>query len=223
MRGEPSAEAWASRIMGRVCRLGAGDRAPARPICRTVRGREGKVRCFGVEEIAGIHSQHAGVSSSTAPSNGAPGGPPISCAGNTKYARNEYFVSEYGPRVSAPPPTAAMSPAPSGPPTWLGRRRSTRSGGSATSGVRPAGSPSAFPTASCATWGGGWSSSSTAQEIEANNWSLTPVRYVGVATENEDFDFATVLREIHAELAELDAESAVLAPGIQKYFEELGI
>ena len=37
-------------------------------------------------------------------------------------------------------------------------------------------------------------------EIEANDWSLTPGRYVGVAPEEEDesFDFRTALREIHA-------------------------
>ena len=62
-------------------------------------------------------------------------------------------------------------------------------------------------------------------EIEANDWSLTPGRYVGVAPEeeDEDFDFATAMREIHAELAELNAEAAVLAARIQENFEKLGI
>ena len=62
-------------------------------------------------------------------------------------------------------------------------------------------------------------------EIEANDWSLTPGRYVGVAPEEEDadFDFATAMREIHAELAELNAEAAVLAARIQENFEKLGI
>ena len=62
-------------------------------------------------------------------------------------------------------------------------------------------------------------------EIEANDWSLTPGRYVGVAPEeeDEDFDFATAMREIHAELADLDAEAAVLAARICKNFEKLGI
>ena len=62
-------------------------------------------------------------------------------------------------------------------------------------------------------------------EIEANDWSLTPGRYVGVAPEeeDEDFDFATAMREIHAALADLNAEAAVLAARIQENFEKLGI
>ena len=62
-------------------------------------------------------------------------------------------------------------------------------------------------------------------EIEANDWSLTPGRYVGVAPEeeDEDFDFATTMREIHAELADLNAEAAVLGARIQENFEKLGI
>ena len=62
-------------------------------------------------------------------------------------------------------------------------------------------------------------------EIEANGWSLTPGRYVGVAPEEEDadFDFATAMREIHAELADLDGEATVLAAKIRKNFEKLGI
>ena len=62
-------------------------------------------------------------------------------------------------------------------------------------------------------------------EIEANDWTLTPGRYVGVAPEeeDEDFDFATAMREIHAELADLNAEAAVLAARIQENFEKLGI
>ena len=61
--------------------------------------------------------------------------------------------------------------------------------------------------------------------IEANDWSLTPGRYVGVAPEeeDEDFDFATTMREIHTELADLDAKAAVLAARIQKNLEKLGI
>ena len=62
-------------------------------------------------------------------------------------------------------------------------------------------------------------------EIEANDWSLTPGRYVGVAPEeeDEDFDFATAMREIHAELADLDAEATALAAKIQENFEKLEI
>ncbi|GAB7015844.1 type I restriction-modification system subunit M [Methanogenium cariaci] len=62
-------------------------------------------------------------------------------------------------------------------------------------------------------------------EIEANDWSLTPGRYVGVAPEEEDenFDFEETMREIHVELASLNTEAAQLAATIQKNFEELGI
>ena len=62
-------------------------------------------------------------------------------------------------------------------------------------------------------------------KIEANDWSLTPGRYVGVAPEEEDenFDFATAMREIHAELADLNAEATGLAEKIQENFEKLGI
>ena len=62
-------------------------------------------------------------------------------------------------------------------------------------------------------------------EIEANDWSLTPGRYVGVAPEeeDEDFDFKEALREIHEELDELNAEAVTLAATIKVNFEELGI
>ncbi len=62
-------------------------------------------------------------------------------------------------------------------------------------------------------------------EIEANDWSLTPGRYVGVAPEevDEEFDFEETLREIHVELEDLNAEAVRLAATIKKNFEELGI
>lgn len=62
-------------------------------------------------------------------------------------------------------------------------------------------------------------------DIEANDWSLSPGRYVGVAPEeeDEDFDFPTAMREIHAELADLNAEAAGLAETIQENFERLAI
>ncbi|TAJ44081.1 class I SAM-dependent DNA methyltransferase [Methanofollis fontis] len=62
-------------------------------------------------------------------------------------------------------------------------------------------------------------------EIEANDWSLTPGRYVGVAPEeeDEDFDFEEALREIHVELESLNAEAVQLAATIKKNFEELGV
>lgn len=60
-------------------------------------------------------------------------------------------------------------------------------------------------------------------ELEANDWSLTPGRYVGVAPEkeDEDFDFEEALRDIHIELEGLNAEAAELAAKINKNFEEL--
>ena len=63
------------------------------------------------------------------------------------------------------------------------------------------------------------------KEIEANDWSLTPGRYVGVAPEeeNEDFDFEATLREIHVELEDLNTEAVKLAATIKRNFEELGV
>jgi type I restriction enzyme M protein len=62
-------------------------------------------------------------------------------------------------------------------------------------------------------------------EIEANDWSLTPGRYVGVAPEEEaeGFDFEETMREIHVELEDLNAEAVKLAAAIKKNFEELGV
>lgn len=62
-------------------------------------------------------------------------------------------------------------------------------------------------------------------EIEANDWSLTPGRYVGVAPQevDEDFDFEEALRDIHLELAGLNEEAAELAQTIQQNFEGLGV
>ena len=62
-------------------------------------------------------------------------------------------------------------------------------------------------------------------EIAANDWSLTPGRYVGVAPDEEEdgFDFEESLREIHVELEGLNVESVELAEKIKKNFEELGI
>jgi type I restriction enzyme M protein len=62
-------------------------------------------------------------------------------------------------------------------------------------------------------------------EIEGNDWSLTPGRYVGVAPEeeDEDFDFEETLRGIHVELEDLNAEAVKLAATIKKNFEELGV
>ena len=62
-------------------------------------------------------------------------------------------------------------------------------------------------------------------ELAANDWSLTPGRYVGVAPEedDEDFDFAQTMRDIHLELDELNAESVRLAATIKRNFQALGL
>ncbi|MCY4222281.1 MAG: class I SAM-dependent DNA methyltransferase [Thiotrichales bacterium] len=62
-------------------------------------------------------------------------------------------------------------------------------------------------------------------EIEAQDWSLTPGRYVGVAPEeeDEDFDFGEAMRSIHMDLEELNDEAAKLAARIARNFEELGV
>ena len=64
----------------------------------------------------------------------------------------------------------------------------------------------------------------TIDEIAANDWSLTPGRYVGVAPEEEDenFDFEEALRDIHVELEDLNTEAVRLAAMIKNNFEELG-
>lgn len=64
----------------------------------------------------------------------------------------------------------------------------------------------------------------TVDDIAANDWSLTPGRYVGVAAAQDDGDedsFAEQLRAIHEELAELNEKAAVLAGRIAGNLEEL--
>ena len=60
-------------------------------------------------------------------------------------------------------------------------------------------------------------------EIKGHDWSLTPGRHVGVATEeeDEDFDFEEALRSIHIDLKELDKEATELALRITRNFDEL--
>jgi type I restriction enzyme M protein len=60
-------------------------------------------------------------------------------------------------------------------------------------------------------------------EIEKNDWSLTPGRYVGVAPEevDEDFDFEETMRDLHLELEGLNDEAAELAKTIANNFKEL--
>lgn len=62
-------------------------------------------------------------------------------------------------------------------------------------------------------------------ELKANDWSLTPGRYVDISPEEEDdgFDFEEALRDIHVELGDLNVEAVKLAAKIRKNFEEFGI
>ena len=61
-------------------------------------------------------------------------------------------------------------------------------------------------------------------EIEEKGWSLTPGAYVGVApVEDDGVDFHERMREIHAELQELQARSNELMETISRNMEEMGI
>ena len=63
----------------------------------------------------------------------------------------------------------------------------------------------------------------TVDEIEANDYSLTPGRYVGVAavSEDDEDDFVERMRAIDDELAELNEKAAALAGSISRNFEGL--
>ncbi|QTA79461.1 Type I restriction enzyme EcoKI M protein [Desulfonema limicola] len=59
------------------------------------------------------------------------------------------------------------------------------------------------------------------KELQANDWSLTPGRYVGIAPEeeDEDFDFGETMREIHQEIESLNTQAVELAEKIRGNFE----
>lgn len=60
-------------------------------------------------------------------------------------------------------------------------------------------------------------------DIAANDYSLTPGRYVGVASQiDEDFDYEERMAEIKVELQGLNEEAAGLAQVIQENLKELG-
>ena len=63
----------------------------------------------------------------------------------------------------------------------------------------------------------------TLEEIEGQGWSLNPGRYVGVAerAEEEDFDFAEQLTELHEELEVLNAEAHELEERIAENVAQL--
>ncbi|MDQ0257091.1 type I restriction enzyme M protein [Evansella vedderi] len=62
-------------------------------------------------------------------------------------------------------------------------------------------------------------------EMEKQDWSLNPGRYVGVAPEqvDDEFDFDEVMNDIHLELKGLNDEAEELAKIIQLNFKELGL
>ena len=61
-------------------------------------------------------------------------------------------------------------------------------------------------------------------DIEANDYSLTPGRYVGVAPQiDEDFDYEERMGEIKLELQGLNDEAAQFAQTIQDHLNELGL
>ncbi|HRE93202.1 MAG TPA: N-6 DNA methylase [Fimbriimonadaceae bacterium] len=61
------------------------------------------------------------------------------------------------------------------------------------------------------------------KELEKNDWSLTPGRYVGVApeVEDEEFDFEETLRSVHEELQTLNDEAIDLSQLIARNLEEV--
>ena len=63
----------------------------------------------------------------------------------------------------------------------------------------------------------------TKEEIEGQDYSLTPGRYVGVAPPEPEDEEAVEerLRDIHVELASLNDEAVVLGRIIASNFEEL--
>ena len=64
----------------------------------------------------------------------------------------------------------------------------------------------------------------TLAEIEEKNYSLTPGAYVGVAAQEDDgVDFAQRMKEIHAELLQLQAQSNELMQTISRNMEGLNL
>ncbi len=62
------------------------------------------------------------------------------------------------------------------------------------------------------------------KEIAANDFSLTPGRYVGVASQiDDDFDFEERMAEIKIELFDLNKDSIKIAKVIQEHLNDLGL
>ena len=62
-------------------------------------------------------------------------------------------------------------------------------------------------------------------ELEGNEWSLTPGRFVGIApvVDDDDFDFDETIREIHLGLEALNNQAVERAAKISSNFEDLGV
>lgn len=63
----------------------------------------------------------------------------------------------------------------------------------------------------------------TVEEIAANDYSLTPGRYVGVsaASDDDEEDFFEKMREIHEELTELNEKAIAFAENVNRNFQEI--
>jgi len=61
--------------------------------------------------------------------------------------------------------------------------------------------------------------------LKANDWSLTPGRYVGVAPEeiDPDFDFGETMKTLHVELESLNEQASDLAKKVSETFKKLKI
>jgi type I restriction enzyme M protein len=59
-------------------------------------------------------------------------------------------------------------------------------------------------------------------EARCKDWSLSPGRYAGVATDiDEDFDYDEWLNEIHIELKGLNEEAVILASLIRENYKSI--
>lgn len=62
------------------------------------------------------------------------------------------------------------------------------------------------------------------KELEENDWSLTPGRYVGVAQDDgDDEDFGAAMEEIQTEFRVLTDESSSLSERILLNLEEMSV
>ena len=64
--------------------------------------------------------------------------------------------------------------------------------------------------------------SATIDEIESNNWSLVPSRYIEFVDRDSDMDYETVMQESAAEVSKLLIRQKENIANLQKAFEVLG-